>query len=147
MNYEQRLSAVGEGGNYEQRTMNYELFYPNQTQPVVSLSNLSQTSIAKRFQQNNQLSTIDNQSFPPPPHSDSSIILRRSPGEGGSHFLTPFFVVAITCIYKDLHNFTGFLVQYRCRQNFSILLCPAFGNVENLLITEIGLLETCFNFF
>jgi len=67
--------------------------------------------------------------------------------KGGSRFFTPFFVVAITCIYKDLHSFTGFFAQYRCRQNFPILLCPAFGNVENLLITEIVLLKTCFNFF
>jgi len=83
MNYEQRLSAVAlakaETTNYFlQNKPNQTQFFasfvlpmlpicPNQAQPVVSLSNLSQTSIAKRFQQNNQLSTIDNQSFPPTP--------------------------------------------------------------------------------
>jgi hypothetical protein len=36
---------------------------PNQTQFKTQF----QTCIAKRFQQNNQLSTIDNQSFPPTP--------------------------------------------------------------------------------
>jgi len=51
MNYELRLSAVALA---KAETMNYFMQNkPNQTQPVVSLSNLSQTTPAKRFQQNN----------------------------------------------------------------------------------------------
>ena len=39
--------SPGEAGNYEQRTMNYELFYPNQTQPVVSMPALPALSLSK----------------------------------------------------------------------------------------------------
>ena len=53
-NYELRLSAIAlakaETMNYEQRTTNYLMQNkPNQTQPVVSLSNLFQTTPAQQF--------------------------------------------------------------------------------------------------
>ena len=108
---------------------------PIQTQPVVSLSNLFKTCIAKRFQQNNQLSTIDNQWLCLRKSFESNAQVRRKKmvqnGTLSAHFGT--FLVTFLHFLTLFDTFSHFF-------SYPFYLFPPSGLTEISL--PVAVLET-----